>query len=103
MNFNKEQWYSVIRYVVVFGGGLLVAKGVLPKDFDLSKVTESIIAIVGAISSIAALVQSITSKTDKNLIKAAAPAIVKSPDLDIVPVTAKGAEIISVAKEEVKS
>lgn len=72
MNFNKEQWYSVIRYVVVFGGGVLVAKGVLPSDFDLNKMTETIIAVVGAIGSVVALVQSIASKTDKNQIAAVA-------------------------------
>lgn len=79
MNFNKEQWYSIIRYAVVFGGGVLVSKGVVPKDFDFNKFTESIIAIIGAVGSIVALIQSISSHTDKNLIAtvAAIPDVAK--------------------------
>lgn len=68
MNFNKQQWYTVIRTVAVFVSGILVAKGILPADFNPSQVVDALVAIVGGVGTIATLVQSLNSKTDKNQI-----------------------------------
>lgn len=97
MNFNKEQWYSVIRYIVVFGGGVLVAKGVLPKDFDMNSATNAIIAIVGGIGSIVTLIQSLNSKTDKNQIAAVAA----MPDVAKIVVKQNASDGVAAAVQDI--
>lgn len=72
MNFNKEQWHGIIRTGIAFIGGILIAKGALPADFDVSKLTESVVAIIGAIGSFVVLWNSISSRTDKKQIASVA-------------------------------
>lgn len=72
IRFNKQQWLDILRNVIVFGCGVLVAKGTLPADFDVNGLVSTLTAIVGGIGTLVAIVQSLNSKTDKNQIAAVA-------------------------------
>lgn len=50
---SKEQWLGIVRHVITFGGGLLVAKGVID-EATLTEVSGAILTILGSIWSVSA-------------------------------------------------
>lgn len=49
---TKDSIFGVIRHILTFGGGFLVAKDIIPAD-QLDTVIGAIITLVGAVWSIA--------------------------------------------------
>lgn len=68
---NHEQILSLVRQILLFAGGFIVAKGWLDQ--------ETLIALVGAIIAAATSYFAFKSRTQKSLVKAAADIVPISP------------------------
>ena len=53
LGLSQDQWLGIIRHALTFGGGILIAKG-LVDDALWSEVSGSVVTLVGAIWSIVA-------------------------------------------------
>jgi hypothetical protein len=51
LKLNRNQWVGILRHVLTFGGGILIAKGLVDES-TWSEVSGSVLALVGAIWSI---------------------------------------------------
>lgn len=53
MKLSREQWMGILRHALTFGGGLLIAKGLVDEG-TWSELSGSVITLVGTIWSIVA-------------------------------------------------
>lgn len=53
LSLSREQWMGILRHALTFGGGLLIAKGLVDEG-TWSELSGSVITLVGTIWSIVA-------------------------------------------------
>lgn len=99
MNINSQQWLSVARWVVSFGGGFFVGKGYITAE-QLSSVTSNLPTIISGVAAVATLIWGVTNKTDRSLVvQAAAVPGVKAVVVDTAVAPAAVADTAKAANQ----
>lgn len=88
---NKNQLWSIARFILSFGGGVLVTFGYLTNE-QLNTIMTSLTEIVGPLTAIGAVVWSMIAHTKANIVAKAA---------DIVPVPATSQAKVGISNPQI--
>lgn len=103
LGINKEQVLAAVRWLIAFGGGILVGKGYITAE-QLNTISANLPVIIPALISIGGLVWGIINRTDKNIVVAAAQVPgVKAVVVDTTPATPATAGVVAAAASDAAS